>query len=236
MNKMIGCGCSFTYGYVKVRVDNSTRFITAIVEDYVTKVSNRLGIESINLSRPGASNYAIVKQIEYAITLDPSLVIIGATTPLRVDFSFPETKLNKRPTINDFDYGIYESKKFIGSFSKGNIVSKPIMYLLDHVAQDRRLLDIFKYHATYTDEFIKKDQDRLMLLGAFSLLNRKNIPYICVDFAKLISQDDAVNSISYGWRELNDQFPSNHDPLHFSEDGHEFLANEILKQLKGKLT
>ena len=232
MNKIIGCGCSFTYGYAKVRVDNSGRLIPARVEDYVTKVANRLGSESINLSRPGASIYAIVKQIEYAITLDPSLVIIGTTTPLRVDFSFPETKLNRCPTINDFDYGNYETKKFIGSY-KRNIISTPIMLLLENLPQDKRFDEIFKYHSTYTNEFLKKDQDRFMLLGAFSLLNKKNIPYICVDFAELINQDDAVNSISYDWRGLNDQFPSSHDSVHFSEDGHEFLANEILKQLKG---
>ena len=235
MNNIIGCGCSFTYGYAKVRVDNSARLIHARVEDYVTKVANRLGSESINLSRPGASIYAIVKQIEYAITLDPSLVIIGTTTPLRVDFSFPETKLNERPRINDFDYDKYETKKFIGSYKK-NIISMPINNLLENARQDKRLHEIYKYNATYTNEFIKKDQDRLMLLGAFSLLNRKNIPYICVDFVELIDQDNAVNSISCDWRELNKRFPLKHEMHHFSEDGHEFLANEILKQLKGKLT
>jgi hypothetical protein len=239
MNKIIGCGCSFTYGYANASTNTSSKnskfALPSRVEDYVTKLSSRIGVDSINLSRPGASNYAIVKQIEHAITLDPSFVIIGTTTPLRIDFSFPERKLDSQPKINDFDYSKYESKKFVYGY-KENIVSIPIVCLPDRFVYDKRFIDIFEYHSTYTNEHLKKDQDRLMLLGAFTLLNNKNIPYICVDFTELFSQGDTVNYIAYNWRELCSRFPLKNDTLHFNEDGHEFLANEILKHSKGKLT
>ncbi len=242
--KIIGCGCSFTYGYANSSIEivtkdklskNSKNSLPSKVEDYVVKLSNQLGAEAINLARPGASNYAIAKQVEYAITLDPSLVIIGTTTPLRIDLSFPERKLSSTPTINDFDYSKYESKKFISNY-KENIVSIPIICLPDRFVYDKRFVEIFEYHTTYTNEYLKKDQDRFMLLGAFNLLKNKNIPYICVDFTELLSHGDTVNHIAYDWRELCKQFSLKNDPHHFNEDGHSFLASEILKQTKGKLT
>jgi hypothetical protein len=232
MNKIIGCGCSFTYGYVRIGVanpvhgKNSEFTIPSRIEDYVTKLSTYIGAEAINLARPGASNYAIAKQIEYAITLNPSLVIIGATTPSRVDFSFLETDFKNHPTINDFDYSKCDNKKFIGSY-KENIVSMPIVNLLERVVYDKRFAEIFEYHSTYTNQFIKKDQDRLTLLGAFSLLSSKNIPYICVDFAELFRPDDIANYISFDWRGVNNRFPSKHDKHHFNEDGHSFISDEI---------
>ena len=244
MNKIIGCGCSFTYGYASGNIlipskDNIVKHsrsnLPSRIEDYVTKLSNHLGTESVNLAIPGASNYAIAKQIEYAITLDPSLVIIGTTTPLRIDFSFPEKNLGIHPTISDFDYSKYESKKFIPNYKK-NIISTPILSLPDRFVYDKRFVEIYDYHVMYTNENLKKDQDRFMLLGAFTLLNNKNIPYICVDFTDLMIKDDTVNVIAYDWRELCKRFPSKNDTLHFNEDGHSFLANEILKHTKGKLT
>lgn len=241
MNKIIGCGCSFTYGYANASIytpskdqlfKHSKFTIPSRVEDFVTKLSTRIGAESANLARPGASNYAIAKQIEYAITLDPSLVIIGTTTPLRIDFRFPERKLSSIPKINDFDYSKYESKKFIPNY-KENIVSIPIVCLPDRFVHDKRFVEIFEYHTTYTDEYLKKDQDRFMLLGALNLLKNKNIPYICVDFTDLMSTDDTANVIAYDWRELCRQFPLKNDTLHFNEDGHSFLASEISKHIKG---
>ncbi len=242
MHKIIGCGCSFTYGYadnIKHLPSKSSKFVLLSgeegsftygkVEDYVTKLSTQLGVDPINLARPGASIYAIVKQIEHAITLDPSFVIIGTTTALRIDFSFPEKKLNAQPNINDFNYFKYEGYT-------ENIVSIPLISLPDRFMYDKRYINIFEYHSMYTNEHLKKDQDRFMLLGAFNLLNSKNIPYICVDFTELLSQGDTVNCIAHNWRELCSRFPLENDAFHFNEDGHEFLANEILKHSKGKLT
>jgi hypothetical protein len=232
MNKIIGCGCSFTYGYVRIPPPgtppgkNSAFTIPSRIEDYVTKLSTYIGAKAINIARPGASNYAIAKQIEYAITLNPSLVIIGATTPERVDFSFPETDFKNHPTINDFDYSKCDNKKFIDSY-KENIVSMPIINLPERVVYDKRFIEIFEYHTTYTNPFIKKDQDRLTLLGAFSLLSSKNIPYECVDFAELFRPNDIVNYISFDWRGMNKRFPSKHDIKHFNEDGHSFISGEI---------
>lgn len=233
MKKIIGCGCSFTYGYVSDVVDipingkNYKYNSTSRIEDYVTKLSTHMGAEAINLARPGASNYAITKQIEYAITLDPALVIIGVTIPLRIDFSFLETDFKNQPTINDFDYSRCDNKEFIGSF-KENIVSMPITSLPERIVYDKRYAEIFEYHSIYTNRSIRQDQDRFMLLGAFSLLNSKNIPYICVDFAELfIRPDEIVNYISCDWREIVNRFPLKNDKSHFNEDGHSFISDEI---------
>jgi hypothetical protein len=67
MNKIIGCGCSFTYGYVRIPPPgtppgkNSAFTIPSRIEDYVTKLSTYIGAKAINIARPGASNYAIAK-------------------------------------------------------------------------------------------------------------------------------------------------------------------------------
>lgn len=219
--KIIGCGCSFTYGYHKSIVGPTK------VKDYISILSALLNAESVNLARPGFSNYAISKQIEHAISLNPDLLIVGVTTPMRIDFSFPEKNFSKRPDIYDFDYSNYINRhELIGN--KENIVSLSLAAILEKSKTDSRYTEVFDFHIKYTNEWIRKDIDRLLMLGVFSLLEKKSIPYVCIDFCDTFNEGDVKNYINHHYLDLCKRFPLPNDPQHFNESGHEFLANQIL--------
>jgi len=82
---------------------------------------------------------------------------------------------------------------------------------------------LLKYHSY----FIKEDQDRLLVLGTISLLEKSKIPYVCINFSPMFQNGELENSITIKWDEICKMFPLAKDPYHFSVEGHEYLANRI---------
>lgn len=219
---LVSCGCSFTYG-------NSGNFRHVPFGDLL---SSELGTKHINLSRPGASNYYIAKQIEHSLTLSPDFVCIGVTTNLRFDYLENIDSITKDITYNDFKISLNDN-------SSDKIESRSILWFdrsyqnKEHSLDKRKsYFDIFKFLTKNTNYHIKKDQDKLIILGSCLQLIKKNIPYIILDFSETLQNDD--NIIGLNWKNLQKQFPCNHDQYHFNQEGHIFIKNKIIEFLKIK--
>ena len=232
MNKLIvATGCSFSNGLI----DRNT---VSMQEPYGKLLSDRLQYDFINLSQGGSSNYHIAKQVEYAIGLNPSLIIIGATTHKRVDtYLRSDDKLEHRPTLSDFNYGV--EAKPPHTLDSGMIVSRSYYFFNDQMEntkdKDEKEFNynkqIYDFLVMQTRKELDLDRDKFVLLGACSLLEKHNIPYIIVDFGRVFREDDSKpNSpiLSYYWKQLEQQFPGQ-DGIHFNQQGQQFLCDELEK-------
>lgn len=223
MNKIVACGCSFTYN---LKIENNHRLLS-----YPTIIGEKLNIDVFNLSKPGSSNYCIAKQIEYSIGLNPDLVLIGLTTPVRLDWKTKDYNLNTYPSFNDwmtsFDTKILHKNKYLVK-KYGNISSNPLTYFVKNIEKNDKFKDYISFLSN-TDYFIQKDKDYFTILGACSLLDVKGIKYIIIDF----SENRIANSINCYWKELEKMFPWV-DGIHFNQDGHNYIANIIINKIKNE--
>lgn len=215
---LVSCGCSF-----------SSKFDSKITETFGELLSNKLDYTHINLSRIGASNYLIAKQIEYAVSLNPEFITINATTPLRFDYVF--SSLDKKPTLKDFKYG----KNYLRPHTEsiGKISSMSYHHIKNNsngTIQKEKLESIVEFLTKYTDYYVKQDQDRFLLLGAISKIVEKNIKFIVIDFADIFLETDfdKKHLLNLHWDKMRNEFP-HPDGLHFNQDGHNYIFEEIIK-------
>lgn len=226
MKKIIACGCSWTYGAEwNMLTDEIDKF-----DDYVTILGNKLGAETINLSKPGSSNYVIAKQIEHAITLNPDLIVFNVTTPERIDVMQSSKKLSSKVTINNFDYSLYPNKHI--GITTDEIDSGPhLRTFMRAQAGEKEFQGVADFLLKYHSYFIKEDQDRLLVLGTISILDKSKIPYVCVNFSPMFQNNELEHSITILWQKLCELYPLAKDPYHFSSEGHEYLANRIYEHI-----
>jgi len=230
MNKLIiATGCSFSNGFV----DRNT-----VQKSYGELLSHRLGYDFINQSQGGASNYHIAKQIEYAIGLNPSLIIVGATTHKRVDtYLKSDDKLGHRPTLSDFNYGTEATPPH--TLDSGMIVSRSYYFFSDQMESNKDINEkefnynkqIYDFLIMQTRKELDLDRDKFILLGACSLLEKNHIPYVIVDFGKVFRDDDHrpnASILSYYWIPFEERFPGR-DGIHFNQQGQQFLCDELEK-------
>lgn len=217
---LISCGCSFTNGNT---VDQQ-------FTPYSILVSNILKLRHINLSRPGASNYFIAKQIEYGLTLNPDLIVIGTTTELRFDYLSDITSINSPVTFEDF------------SNQSGKISSRSILWFEAQsrntdlsTSETQKMTDVFDFLSNHTNDFLKRDQDRLIILGAISKIKDKKIPFLVIDFAKIFATDSEVNICKFYYKDLIKKFPCPTDKYHFNQYGHLYITNQILNLIKSMM-
>ena len=222
MKKIIACGCSWTYGAEwNMLTDEIDKF-----DDYVTILGNKLGAETINLSKPGSSNYVIAKQIEHAITLNPDLIVFNVTTPERIDVMQSSKKLSSKVTINNFDYSLYPNKHI--GITTDEIDSGPhLRTFMRAQAGEKEFQGVADFLLKYHSYFIKEDQDRLLVLGIFSILKESKIPFVCVNFSPMFQNNELDNTITILWSKMCELFPLDKDPYHFSSEGHKYLADRI---------
>lgn len=218
---LVSCGCSFTYGFA-----NGTTF-----NPYANIVAQAIDYEHVNLSVIGSSNYAITKQVEHALTLDPDLIIVGATTPLRFDFIEDVAAIRRTVTFDDLR-GHRTGK------TPDKLESRSFFWFLENCTDKNlsrpkraRMHKIYEFLTANTNYFVKADQDRFMLLGSLFKMEKNNIPYMVVDFDNILHNTDLVNLVSHNFRDLCIRFHVDNDPRHFNQQGHEFLAQELVKIL-----
>ena len=229
MKKIIACGCSLTYGgNWSVKTNKFNRF-----PGYADKLGNILESDVINLSRPASSNYCIVKQIEYAITLKPDLVVFNTTTPVRIEHVLNGKALRERPSINNFNYFEYTNsytEKFSGEINSTSITNA---FSRRH-GNTENAGDVSDFIVNYLNPEILSDYSRLFILGAVRELEKNNIPYVCVNFADIFFKEEMndINHISIFWRTMSKDYPGIDDPYHFSEEGHAYLADKLHQYIK----
>lgn len=210
---IVQCGCSFSAKIIDIDFP------------YGELLSNKLNRSFINLSTHGASNYFITKQIEYSLKFNPKLVLIGVTTPMRFETSIDT--IDRPPTIEDFKYTIdYEWNSKINK----KIISKPLLWY------EKSNPKISNFYLENYNSNIKKDQDRLMLLGGISLLKINNIKFIVIDFSNIFENTLITFDLIYeDFRSLSEKYP-HPDSLHFNQAGHEYISSKIFNILKDNET
>jgi hypothetical protein len=221
--KIVACGCSFTSGYVNTGKHSVP---------YPNLVGKSFNINVLNLASPSASNYYISKQIEFSIFADPCLVIIGLTTYLRFDF-IKDDVLSRHPSFSDFQRGTI--------FSEDKILSRSFRWFIENSKNpeysDKNQKDfkkISEFSTTYVNPYIKQDQDRLIILGSIYKLIEKNIPFVIVDFDNTFYSDNSDYVFKFNYSDLNKQYPVIGDIAHFNQDGHNFIADQLIAYLKNK--
>jgi len=218
-NLLVSCGCSYSYK------------LPGLKKSFSEIVSEKSKLDFLNLSRVGASNYHISKQIEYAASLKPSMVIINSTTAGRFDYI--SNPLTDKPTLKNFMYGPCAVPPHTNA--NGNITSMTAIHMqwkIKHTSNTKEKEDLTKilnFIVDYQDSNVKADQDRLMLLGSLSLLSEQNIKFYIIDLANIFDILRS-NMIQISWKEIAEKFPYG-DNLHFNQEGHNFIADKFLSMV-----
>jgi hypothetical protein len=205
-----------------------------MVVSYANFVASKLDGEIMNISFPGASNYAIAKQVEYAVTLNPNLIIFNTTTHSRIDLKKINTSnfIEGHPSIKDFVYGHFKNR-YVND-TNASVYSSSFNVFLSGIApvDDNKLLEEFILsYDTYINHEMRQDQNRFLVMGILNLLNNSKIPYICIDIGNIFPKDYSNNVISLSQTELTSRFPIKTDKDHFNQDGHSFISEKICQWL-----
>lgn len=239
IKSIVACGDSVTHGYYLTGSYTGNQGEVKCSTAYPEIVAEHHGADIVNLAKPGASNYCIAKQLDYAFTLNPDFIIIGLTTGLRFDYTtemFAENKwVNNIPTIQDFTYRNHSKSDHTND--RGIIESQPLSSLETY--PDKK--DLVEYIAKYIDPDIKRDQDRHIIMGMLWKLAVKKIPYVIVDWTEMVLLEYTSRTVIKDLKlsEFRDLYPS--DGVHFNQEGHNVAAARINKfitamQVYNKLT
>jgi len=223
---IVACGDSVTHGYYLENDYHDETHIVKSNQGYPEIVAETLGASIVNLSKPGASNYCIAKQLDYAFTLQPDFIIIGLTTGMRFDYTtdiFADKHWKDNiPTIQDFDYRNHSRSEHTNNH--GLIESQPLSSIETY--HDRK--DLVNYIAKYIDIDIKRDQDRHIIMGMLWKLAVKKIPYVIVDWTEMILYEYTSRAVIRDLKlsEYRNLYPCA-DGVHFNQEGHRAAAARI---------
>jgi hypothetical protein len=229
--KIVGCGCSWTHGFYWTDL-NRTQF--ACNNSWLSFLADKIHGERINISFPGASNYAIAKQVEYAISLKPDLVIVNTTTDYRIDLKKVNTENFSQggPTIRNFNYGPFKNEHI--DYHNEVIYSNTFSNFTSNVAPIDDIYSLTKFilrYDTYVNFEMRKDQNKFLIMGTLALLERFDIPYICVDFTDMLPVEYSDRVLAVSIDEMLSTYPIKTDRMHFNQDGHRFLSELIHQRL-----
>lgn len=164
-------------------------------------LAKKLNYEYFTLARSACSNIAIRFQIEEMINRNVDLVLIGTTTPGRIEFPHPNKKFDKKLGVYNFDYSIkyYPDQSCRESKFQNNIVTETITNIFDNhdprtkkTVSDGRTtarpyisteqLVALEYYVNYLfDIDLKKQIDEWIIYSGIKSLEEHNIPFIiCV--------------------------------------------------------
>lgn len=232
--RIIGCGCSWTHGFYWK--DSNINF-SSRNKSYTQILAEKLSGDAINISMPGASNYGIAKQVEYAISHKPDLIVFNTTMDTRIDLIKANAGdfVQGTPTIRDFVYGRYKNShilnenEIIYSRSFNFFVSGiPILNQIDDID---RLTEFILTYDKYVNSEMRRDQNRFTVMGTLSLLERSKIPYICVDLNNVLPLGYNDNIINLHYTELVSKYNIPEDEYHFNQEGHKFVSDLIHQKL-----
>lgn len=263
---IIVCGNSFSHGHylIKDNLHGPIDYETVKVgrnRPYIDFIAKELDIEYLMLAKPISSNYCICKQIEYAITKKPDLVIVNFSTIRHIDIT---DKLNgkileKLPTLENFSYAERTFAPAMENPTNSNVEEQIINSLrYTNLRTYTQTTNgeyglIWEYLFKFNNYFLKADQEKLMILGTLGLLRRNNIKFIIADLiggdeklpnlanpTKLSDSNivgllnvEPVVTIPSGFREM---YPNPTDDFHFNEEGQREVAKLLIPLVKHLLS
>lgn len=211
--KIIACGCSFTHGFY--HEFKNDELIPKINKNYIQFLEESIGNNILNLSDPGVSNYCIIKQVEYAVSLKPDLIIFNTTLTNRIDIA--EKRLKHQPTFQDFISNLGQSE--------GSIRSITFLTLQRFIKKGEFYKKLFGYYVEYVNEYISEDQQKLMIWGIIKKLDDLKIKYLILDFANLLSSVNRPEIIKkFNHKDMKNKYPNNDTDSHWNEQGHQEIA------------
>jgi hypothetical protein len=231
--KIIGCGCSWTHGFYW----KSKNISPGRNKSYTEFLAETLSADVINLAIPGVSNYAIAKQVEYAISLRPDIIVFNTTTVDRIDLikKGAPNFTQGVPTIRDFVHGrnkndhIVNYNEIIHSRTFHFFVS--LMPAINDIDNVDKIIEFILTYEKYINYEMRLDQNRFLLMGTLALLERSKIPHVCIDMYNILPLEYGDNVINSHYKELASNYNIPEDEHHFNQDGHEFLSDLIHQKL-----
>ena len=213
--KIVAAGDSFTYGEELNDIQNAYPYVLGSMLPGQNTV--------INLARPAASNDKIVRSLcEYLLANSADLVVIGWTSPGRIEFAdekgefdiwpgyngnlFAADGLNYRATLNKY-FSTYHSRSFLYKKYLQNIIltqSLLKMHNIKYVMMDVVLREFYKMLYPYQE-----------YQTYHSAIDQK----FFIDYNKS-SMVDWVGQSPLGPRG------------HFLEEGHTIVANRIYEHIR----
>lgn len=223
------------YPKTKVLEDMSNYF--AKLTSYGHKLAKILNYKLHDLSLPGATNYLIAKQLEYALTLNPTLIIFNTTSPMRLEldsrkiYNVNDININVSvPNLLDFSYKWWNDSTGLNFSDDIKTITDIRVHLL--AKHDKKNYEsVSNFLMQYPNGRIRKDQSKMFLLSAIAKIEKKNIPYVCCDFNELFDSADDVNLLNFKIKELCRNYPIKNDRYHFNESGHDCVVQKILEKM-----
>ena len=175
-------------------------------------LAKKIGYDYFTLARGACSNTAIRLQIDEMINQKVDLVIIGATSPNRMEFPKLGKKYNIRDGVYNLDYNIEtypdrscENKKFnnkIVSETFTNILTSDVPFFKKIINPDtisarpnitNKQAKALEYYIDYLyDADYKKHMDSFILHSGYKALEDSNIPFVMI----LFDMEDSINIFS----------------------------------------
>lgn len=156
------CGCS----YFTTDPNYPNTHFTEIIAD-------KLSASLINLAERGSSNFAIRLQVQSCLEFKPDLIILGFTSPDRLDYMFEDKDYNPNMHVHNLKY--LENREFVKN-QCATIKSDPIPALIrsdSDLAQGAK--DYVKYFYNYE---LQKHKDYLVAQTALFFLKTQGIPFV----------------------------------------------------------
>ena len=252
---LYSCGNSYSDGsHLLSKADG--KHIVGRHKSYSEIVANALEMNFVQLARSGASNYFTCKQIEHAIEQKADFILINFTSARHTDFVFPNKKLKTLPSLSNVVYNEPIWCNEVVNPLK-NELNEECIHSLKHTILDLyrdpsvypEYEIILKYLDSHNDYFLKLDQERMMILGVMSQLEKSKIKYIVTDFWGTSVEPSLITSpknladlnllnyikieplISFSV-DLCKQYPNEVDKFHFNQEGNQVVADRIIPLAK----
>lgn len=248
---LYSCGNSYSDGSHLLSKENGEHVIGRHVP-YSKIVADELDMNFVQLARAGASNYFTCKQIEYAIEQKADLILINFTSTRHIDFVFSNKKLKLLPKLSNFIYGEPVWCSNISNPAK-NDTDQELIHSLKFTILDLyrdspkhpEYQTLIKYLDEHNDYMLRMDQERMMILGVLSQLEKSGLKYIVTDFwgisfdlstiasPKNLADLNLLNYVTVNPLvsfppDLSKIYPNDFDKFHFNQEGNQVAAERIL--------
>jgi hypothetical protein len=208
-------------------------------------IADELNFELVTLSRSAMSNGGIVSQLEYAITLNPSLILFNTTFADRVEFTMTKDNITDGEfdlTCQDFYYGdrkdyscetMKDNTPMMGSESIESLLSR------DSIFKDK----INSYEMFLTNIYNRRwkmQMDRHIIYSITHKLYLNKIPFILmIDIINAIDKMTWLPEEHKGFEwssldkiRLENQPPDFVDPgYHTTTDVQKIIAEDTIKRI-----
>ena len=235
---IIHCGDSFTLG-IGCKPEYS----------YASLINQRFEVPLFNLGKNGSSHFTIYLQVEYALYLNPKLVIINTTGIDRLDWIKGDLPSPRRLRLTDVDYHSYNVDGECFYNKPSAIISRnpdynPILFSepvngVDEYLHGRasprlqsepkiKLKLMVDYHGAFSEPAINGVVANGLLVLMARKLELAGINYVILssspELLKLLPEKNVLNIDLAG---MAKQMPDSKGTGHISEIGHILAADTI---------